>query len=60
MGKSLKEAIKRAKDRLKREERQNITFRLRKDAIERFRAECEKNSVSMSSALEAWILGSKE
>lgn len=50
-----KEVIQRIKERNAEEEKANYTFRLNMQMMERFKAKCQAEDVSMASVLEELI-----
>jgi hypothetical protein len=50
-----KEIIKKIKEKREAEKKNNVTFRLSNELMERFKEKCEKNDISMTSVLEEMI-----
>ncbi len=49
---SSKEILAKVKNRQKEETKENITFRIKGELLNRFRERCEKEDVSMTSIIE--------
>lgn len=50
-----KEIIKNIKEKRESERKNNVTFRLSNELMDKFKEKCEKNDVSMTSVLEEMI-----
>lgn len=55
MKRQAKEIIRSIKDKKESERKNNVTFRLSDTLMEKFKAKCDKNGVSMTSVLEEVI-----
>lgn len=47
-----KEFVKAIKERQEHERKNNFTFRFQKELVEKFRGECDKPDLSMTSVIE--------
>ena len=54
---SSKDIVKNLKEREKKEQRTNITFRLNEAMINKFRSKCLREKVSMASVIELLVQG---